>query len=73
MLETMMPKDPQRAREIQDFVVTDVPQEAGYSDRGIVITLVNIQGSRLRLHLTAAIGELLCERFANALEERYGK
>lgn len=73
MLETMMPKDPQRVREIQDFVVTDVLEETGYSDRGIVMTLVDAQGSRLRLHLTAATGELLCERFANALEARYGK
>lgn len=37
------------------------------------MTLVDAQGSRLRLHLTAATGELLCERFANALEARYGK
>ncbi|MDX8525935.1 hypothetical protein RFM68_15625 [Mesorhizobium sp. MSK_1335] len=68
-----MPKDPQRARKIQDFVVTDVLEEAGYSDRRIVITLVDVQGGSLRLHLTAVTGELLCERFANALEERYGK
>jgi hypothetical protein len=59
-------------REIPDFVVSDVAEEAEYSDQRIVVTLIDPQGRHLRLHLTLATGELLCERFADALENRYG-
>jgi hypothetical protein len=62
----------QTRREIPDFVVSDVVEEAEYSDQSIIVTLIDPQGRLLRLHLTAATGELLCERFANALEDRYG-
>lgn len=46
---------------------------AEYSDRGIVTTLVDTHGVRLRLHLTVVTSELLCERIANALERQYGE
>ncbi|MFC3323641.1 hypothetical protein [Mesorhizobium cantuariense] len=68
-----MENDPERSREIQDFILDEVSEQAGYSDRRIVITLVDAQGIRLRLHVTAVTGELLCERIADALEYRYGK
>ncbi|MEV8645358.1 hypothetical protein AB0V79_27265 [Mesorhizobium ciceri] len=63
----------ERLREIPDFVIDDVLELAEYSDRGIVTTLVDTHGGRLRLHLTAVTSELLCERIADALERRYGK
>ncbi|MBB6413780.1 hypothetical protein [Mesorhizobium sangaii] len=55
-----------------DFIINDVLDLAEYSDRGIVTTLVDTHGVRLRLHLTVVTSELLCERIANALERRYG-
>lgn len=63
----------QTPREVPDFVVSDVAEQAEYSDQRITVTLVDPQGRHLRLHLTAATGELLCERFANALDNRYGQ
>ncbi|UVK48506.1 hypothetical protein BPNPMPFG_007889 (plasmid) [Mesorhizobium sp. AR07] len=61
-----------RLREIPDFIIDDVLELAEYSDRGIVTTLVDTHGVRLRLHLTVVTSELLCERIADALERRYG-
>ncbi|MER9242927.1 hypothetical protein [Mesorhizobium sp. M0633] len=67
------PVDERPKREIPDFIINDVLDLADYSDRGIVTTLVDTHGVRLRLHLTAVTSELLCERIANALERRYGE
>lgn len=67
------PVDERSKREIPDFILNDVLDLAEYSDRGIVTTLVDTHGVRLRLHLTAATSELLCERIAYALERRYGE
>ncbi|WP_189521641.1 MULTISPECIES: hypothetical protein [unclassified Mesorhizobium] len=64
---------PKRLREIPDFILDDVLDLAEYSDRGIVTTLVDTHGVRLRLHLTVVTSELLCERIASALEHRYGE
>jgi hypothetical protein len=64
---------PERPRETPDFVVADVLDLTEYSDRAIVTTVVDRQGARIRLHLTTATAELLCERIANTLERRYGK
>jgi hypothetical protein len=58
--------------EIPDFIVTDVLELADYTDHGVVDTVVDVQGGRLRLHLEVSTGELLCERIATALECRYG-
>jgi hypothetical protein len=58
--------------EIPDFLVNDVLDLAEYTDHGVVVTVMDAQGSRLRLHLTIVTGELLCERIASALERRYG-
>jgi hypothetical protein len=63
---------PVRAGEAPDFIVKDVLDLADYTDVGVVVTLVNTQGSRIRLHLEIGMGELLCERIASALECRYG-
>ncbi|WP_136617758.1 MULTISPECIES: hypothetical protein [Mesorhizobium] len=61
------------AGEAPDFIVNDVLNVAEYTDLGVVVTLVDAQGSRVRLHLKIGMGELLCERIANALECRYGE
>jgi hypothetical protein len=61
------------AHETPDFMVIDALDLADYTDRGVVITLVNAQGDRLRLHVDIRTGELLCERIAHALECRYGR
>ncbi|RVC83926.1 hypothetical protein EN745_00540 [Mesorhizobium sp. M4A.F.Ca.ET.022.05.2.1] len=63
---------PKSLREMGDFTIADVLDLAEYSDRGIVTTLVDPYGVRLRLHLTVVTSELLCERIATALERRYG-
>ncbi|RWD51765.1 hypothetical protein [Mesorhizobium sp.] len=68
-----MDERPKRLRETPDFIASDVLDLAEYSDRGIVTTLVDAHGVRLRLHLTVVTSELLCERIANALERRYGE
>lgn len=67
------PVDKRPKREIPDFIINDVLDLGEYSDCGIVTTLVDTHGVRLRLHLTAVTSELLCERIANALERRYGE
>lgn len=64
---------PERLREIPDFIINDVLDLAEYSDRGIVTTIVDARGVRLRLHLTVVTSELLCERIATALERRYAE
>ena len=61
------------AGEGPDFIVSDVLDVAEYTDLGIVVTLVDAQAGRLRLHLKIGMGELLCARIADALECRYGK
>ncbi|WP_095204562.1 hypothetical protein [Mesorhizobium carmichaelinearum] len=71
--ENTVDERPKRLREIQDFILHDVHDLDEYSDRGIVATLVDPDGVRLRLHLTVVTSELLCERIADALERRYGK
>lgn len=71
--DNMVNERPKRLREIPDFIIDDVLEHAEYSDRGIVTTLVDAHGLRLRLHLTVMTSELLCERIADALERRYGK
>lgn len=68
-----MDERPKRLRETPDFIINDVLDLAEYSDRGIVTTLVDTHGVRLRLHLTVVASELLCERIANALERQYGE
>ncbi|MER8753867.1 hypothetical protein NKH57_32580 [Mesorhizobium sp. M1050] len=65
-------KNPYWADETQDFILRDVLDLAGYSDHGVVITMIDAEGTRLRLHLEISTGELLCERIASALEGRYG-
>ncbi|QOF75144.1 hypothetical protein IG197_31310 (plasmid) [Aminobacter sp. SR38] len=67
------PVRPKSLRERPDFIINDVLDLAEYSDRGIVTTLVDTHGVRLRLHLTVVTSELLCERIADALERRYGE
>jgi hypothetical protein len=62
---------PEMSSETPDVIVNDVLDLAEYTDRGVVITL-RAPGGRVRLHLTTATGELLCERIADALECRYG-
>lgn len=64
---------PEALREIPDFIINDVLDLAEYSDRGIVTTIVDARGVRLRLHLTVVTSELLCERIATALERRYAE
>ncbi|MFD1983363.1 hypothetical protein ACFSOZ_11860 [Mesorhizobium newzealandense] len=71
--ENTVDERPKRLRETQDFIIHDVHDLDEYSDRGIVATLVDPHGVRLRLHLTVVTSELLCERIADALERRYGK
>lgn len=61
------------AGEASDFIVNDVLELAEYTDLGVVVTLVDPQGRRVRLHLRIGMGELLCERIANALECRYSE
>ncbi|TPI12454.1 hypothetical protein FJW06_16970 [Mesorhizobium sp. B4-1-3] len=61
------------APNIADFVVHKVLDTFEYSDRGAVVTVVDPQGARIRLHVSIATGELLCEHIAEALEQRYGK
>ncbi|WP_434725415.1 hypothetical protein [Mesorhizobium sp. RIZ17] len=68
-----MDERPKRLRETRDFIINDVLDLAEYSDRGVVTTLVDTQGIRLRLHLAVVTSELLCERIANSLERRYGE
>ncbi|TPI63379.1 hypothetical protein FJ420_13010 [Mesorhizobium sp. B3-1-3] len=58
---------------VADFVIHKVLDTLEYSDRGAVITMVDPQGARIRLHVTIVTGELLCEHIAEALEQRYGK
>lgn len=58
--------------EAQDFVLKDVLQLTGYSEYAAVVTIVDVGGRRLRLHLSIIGGEQLCERIAEALECRYG-
>ncbi|WP_208648494.1 hypothetical protein [Mesorhizobium hawassense] len=60
-------------REMPDFIINDVLDLTECSDRGIVTTLVDKRGVRLRLHLTVVTSALLCERIASALERRYGE
>jgi hypothetical protein len=60
------------ARDAHDFLVQDVPDIREYTDDGVIITLADARGSRVRLHLKIGMGELLCERIATALECRYG-
>ncbi|WP_200950974.1 hypothetical protein [Mesorhizobium sp. Root695] len=71
--ENPVDERPKRLREIPDFIINDVLDLAEYSYRGIVTTIVDKHGNRLRLHLTVVTSELLCERIANALERRYGE
>ncbi|MCA0049368.1 hypothetical protein LB577_20875 [Mesorhizobium sp. B283B1A] len=59
--------------ETADFVVNDVLDQSGQSDSGIFVELVDPERGRVRLHLTTATAELLCERIADALERRYGE
>lgn len=61
------------ASERTDFIVNDVLDLAEYTDLGVVVTLVDVQAGRLRLHLRIGMGELLCSRIADALECRYGE
>ncbi|CDX52115.1 hypothetical protein LCM4577_23535 [Mesorhizobium sp. LCM 4577] len=56
-----------------DFFVHNVLDTFEYSDRGAVVTVIDQQGACIRLHVTIATGELLCEHIADALEQRYGK
>ncbi|TPI32712.1 hypothetical protein FJW07_20185 [Mesorhizobium sp. B3-1-9] len=58
---------------VADFVIHKVLDTFEYSDRGAVITMVDPQGARIRLHVNIVTGELLCEHIAEALEQRYGK
>ncbi|TPI35528.1 hypothetical protein FJ414_17735 [Mesorhizobium sp. B3-1-6] len=58
--------------EVQDFVVEDVLELTDYSEYGAVVTIVDVGGRRVRLHVSIIRGELLCERIADALECRYG-
>ncbi|WP_292156344.1 hypothetical protein [Mesorhizobium sp.] len=69
--ENPVDKRPTRLRHIPDFIIEDVLDLAEFSDRGIITTLVDTNGVRLRLHLTVLTSELLCERIADALERRY--
>lgn len=62
---------PRGLREIPDFIVEDVIDLAKFSGRGIVATIVDTRGIRLRLHFTAVTSELLCERIAEALGHRH--
>ncbi|MER9951617.1 hypothetical protein [Mesorhizobium sp. M0047] len=62
-----------RSSETSDFVVTYVLRHLEYSDSGVAVSLIDTQGSRIRLHLTTVTAEMLCERIADALESRYGK
>ncbi|UVK50251.1 hypothetical protein DBIPINDM_007564 (plasmid) [Mesorhizobium sp. AR02] len=71
--DTPVDGHPERLREIPDFIINDVLDLAEYSDRGIVTTIVDARGVRLRLHLTVVTSELLCERIATALERRYAE
>lgn len=61
-----------RMDETADFIVHDVLEIAEYSDHGAAVTVVDAEGTRLRLHLGIDMAELLCERIATALERRYG-
>ncbi|MBZ9860211.1 hypothetical protein [Mesorhizobium sp. CA12] len=61
------------APNVADFVIHKVLDTFEYSDRGAVVTMVDPQGARIRLHVTIVTGELLCEHIAEALEQRYGK
>jgi hypothetical protein len=61
------------ARNAADFVIHNVLDTVQYSDRGVVVTMVDPQGARLRLHITMVTGEMLCEHIADALEQRYGQ
>ncbi|MER9433122.1 hypothetical protein [Mesorhizobium sp. M0408] len=67
------PADERPKREMPDFTINDVLDLTEYSDRGIVTTLVDKHGVRLRLHLTVVTSALLCERIASALERRYSE
>lgn len=58
--------------EVQDSVLKDVLELSAYSEYGAVVTIVDVAGRRLRLHVSIIRGELLCERIADALECRYG-
>ncbi|MBZ9683891.1 MULTISPECIES: hypothetical protein [unclassified Mesorhizobium] len=58
---------------VADFVIHKVLDTFEYSDRGAVVTMVDPQGARMRLHVTIVSGELLCEQIAEALEQRYGE
>ncbi|MER9298790.1 hypothetical protein NKI38_20200 [Mesorhizobium sp. M0621] len=55
------------------FIVNDVLDSAEYADHRFIVTVVNAPGDRLDLHLTLDLGELLCERIAEAIERRYGR
>ncbi len=57
--------------ETPDVIVHDVLELAEYSDHRAAVTVVDAEVRRLRLHLGIVMGELLCERIANALELRY--
>ncbi len=66
-------RNPQRTtNETPDFIVHDVLDRAEYTDHGAAVTVVDAEGRRLHLHLGIRMGELLCERIADALERRYG-
>ena len=54
-----------------NFRLSDVEPDADHTDEGIAITLVDVCGGRVRLHLNVETGELLCERIAAALECRF--
>lgn len=69
--EDLVDERPKRLRKVPDFIIEDVLDLAEFSDRGIITTLVDTNGVRLRLHLTVLTSELLCERIADALERRY--
>lgn len=60
-------------KDTPDFVIHNVLDLAEYTDRGVILTVVDAEGSRIRLHLEIGTAELLCERIADALECRYGK
>jgi hypothetical protein len=56
-----------------DFIVHNVLGTFEYSDYGAVVTVVDPRGTRIRLHVTVATAEMLCEHIAEALEKRYGQ
>lgn len=55
-----------------EFMVAGVEPASGQPSQDVVITLIDARGGRVRLHLSTAMAELLCERVSNALAKMRG-